>query len=314
MRLVGARVKRVEDPRLITGQSTYVDDLRLVDLLYAAVARSPIAHGRIRGIDVARARAAPGVVAVYTTADLHFDGPLPNAWTLAGVHTSRHDPLCADKVRMVGDPITFVVAESRYVARDAAELVEADYEELPAVVDVERALQPGAATVWDNAPGIEAFRTEVGDKAATEAAFRTAAKTVSLRLVNQRLIPNLIETRGVVARWERAPAADSVVVQPDPAPPGCGAGTSSPRRSSPSPRRPASTTTRGTTGPPSTGPCSWPTTRGCARSSGGSTPGARSSWASASPATSSCPASAPPGRAGASAGRAARCASSPPGR
>jgi carbon-monoxide dehydrogenase large subunit len=205
MRMVGARVKRVEDPRLITGQSTYVDDIRLVDLLYGAVARSPIAHGRIRSIDVSKAKAAPGVVAVYTAQDLTFDGPLPNAWTLAGVHTSRHDPLCADKVRMVGDPIAFVVAESRYAARDAVELVEADYEDLPAVVDPEAALRPGAATIWDNAPGNEAFRTEVGDKAATEAAFRNAPKTVSLRMVNQRLIPNPMETRGVVARWERGP-------------------------------------------------------------------------------------------------------------
>src|SRR5205085_2736787 len=121
MRMVGARVKRVEDPRLITGQATYVDDVRLVDLVYGAVARSPIAHGRIKSIDTSRAKAAPGVVGVYTARDLTFGGPLPNAWSLAGVHTSRHDPLCVEKVRMVGDPIAFVVAESRYAARDAAE-------------------------------------------------------------------------------------------------------------------------------------------------------------------------------------------------
>jgi carbon-monoxide dehydrogenase large subunit len=203
--MVGARVKRVEDPRLITGQSTYVDDIRLVDLLYAAVVRSPIAHGRIKSIDVSQAQAAPGVVAVYTARDLHFDEPLPNSSTMAGVHASRKDPLCAEKVRMVGDPIAFVVAESRYAARDAAELVEADYDELPAVVDVEQALQPGAGVVWDNAPGNEAFRKEVGDKEATEAAFRSAHRTVSLRMVNQRLVPNPMETRGVVARWERGP-------------------------------------------------------------------------------------------------------------
>ena len=205
MRMVGARVKRVEDPRLITGQSTYVDDVRLVDMLYGAVARSPIAHGRIRSIDTSRAKAAPGVVAVYTAEDLTFGGPLPNAWTLAGVHTSRHDPLCKDKVRMVGDPIAFVVADSRYAARDAAELVEGDYEELAAVVDVEKALEQGAAAIWDNAPNNQAFRTEIGDKAATDDAFRRAHKTVSLRLVNQRLIPNPMETRGVVARWDRGP-------------------------------------------------------------------------------------------------------------
>src|SRR5436190_2510544 len=205
MRMVGARVKRVEDPRLITGQSTYVDDVRLVDMLYAAVARSPIAHGRIRGIDTSRAAATPGVVAVYTAKDLKFGAPLPNGYKFAGVHCTRHDPICADKVRMVGDPIAVVVAESRYAARDAADLVEGDYEELPAIVDVEKALEPGAATIWDNAPENQAYRFEVGDKAATDAAFQDAHKTVSLRLVNQRLIPNPMETRGVVAKWERGP-------------------------------------------------------------------------------------------------------------
>jgi carbon-monoxide dehydrogenase large subunit len=204
-RMIGARVKRVEDPRLITGASTYVDDIRLVDMLYAAVARSPIAHGRIKSIDTSRAKAAPGVVAVYTAADLEFGGPLPNAWSLAGVHTSRHDPLCKEKVRMAGDPIAFVVAESRYAVRDAAELIEADYDELPAVVDPEQAMEPGAALVWDNAPNNLAFRTEVGDKSATDDAFKRAHKTVSLRVVNQRLVPNPMETRGVVARWERGP-------------------------------------------------------------------------------------------------------------
>ena len=104
-------------------------------------------------------------MAVYTAQDLRFAGPLPNAWSLSGVHISRADPLCTDKVRMVGDPIALVVAESRYAARDAADLIEVDYEELPAVVDVERALEPGAATIWDNAPGNEAYRVEVGDKA-----------------------------------------------------------------------------------------------------------------------------------------------------
>ena len=97
--------------------------------------------------------------------------------------------------------------------------MEADYDELPAVVDVEQALQPGAGVVWDNAPGNEAFRKEVGDKEATEAAFRSAHRTVSLRMVNQRLVPNPMETRGVIARWEQGQQLYRVVVQPDPAPP-----------------------------------------------------------------------------------------------
>ena len=172
MRMVGARVKRVEDPRLITGQSTYVDDIRLVDLLYAAVVRSPIAHGRIKGIDVSRALAAPGVVAVYTARDLHFDGPLPNASTLAGVHTSRADPLCAEKVRMVGDPIAFVVAESRYARAGRRRPGGGGLRGAAGGGGRRAGPAAGGGIVWDNAPGNEAFRKEVGDKEATEAAFR----------------------------------------------------------------------------------------------------------------------------------------------
>jgi carbon-monoxide dehydrogenase large subunit len=205
-KMVGARVKRVEDPRLITGQSTYVDDLRMVDMLYMAVARSSIAHGRIKKIDTSAARQVPGVVAVYTAEEIgEFAAPIPNAWNLTGVRVTRKYPLASDKVRLVGDPIAIVIAESRYTARDGADLVEGDYEELPAVVDVEQALEQGGAAVWDNAPGNEAFRTEVGDRDATEAAFKNAHLVASLRIVNQRLIPNPMETRGVVARWEQGP-------------------------------------------------------------------------------------------------------------
>jgi len=202
-KMVGARVKRVEDPRLITGAGTYVDDIRMVDMLYGAVVRSPIAHGRIRRIDTKAARERPGVVAVYTAKDLQFAAPLPNAWNLTGIRVTRHDPLATERVRMVGDGVAFVVAESRYGARDAADVVDVDYTELRPVSDPERALRKSAPNVWDNAPGNEAYRTEVGDRAAVDAAFASAFKTVSLRVVNQRLIPTPIETRGVVARWDR---------------------------------------------------------------------------------------------------------------
>jgi carbon-monoxide dehydrogenase large subunit len=205
-KMVGARVKRVEDPRLITGQSTYVDDLRMVDMLYMSVARSPIAHGRVKSIDTSKAERSPGVVAVYTAETIgEFAAGIPNAWNLTGVRITRKFPLASDKVRLVGDPIAIVVATNRYAARDAAELVDADYEELPAVVDVEKALEQGGEPVWDNAPGNEAYRTEAGDKVATEAAFKDAHKVASLRIVNQRVIPNPMETRGVVAKWERGP-------------------------------------------------------------------------------------------------------------
>jgi len=203
--MVGARVKRTEDPRLITGGATYTDDVRLIDALYGAVARSPIAHGRIKSIDTSKAEKVPGVVAVYTAKTIgDFAAPLPNGWNLTGVRATRRYPLAVDKVRMVGDPIAWVVAESRYAARDGADLVEADYEELPAVVDVEGALKSSTA-IWENAPDNMAYRIEVGDKAATDQAFAGAHKTVSLRIVNQRLVPNPMETRGIVAKWDAGP-------------------------------------------------------------------------------------------------------------
>jgi carbon-monoxide dehydrogenase large subunit len=205
MRMVGARVKRVEDPRLITGRSQYTDDVRLVDTLYAAFHRSPIAHGRIRSIDTAPAKRVPGVVAVYTASELgDFAEPIPGGGNITGIQAVRRYPLVRDgKVRQVGDPIALVIAETRYAAKDGAEAIEVDYEELPAVVDMEKALEPNAPKLYDDWRDNVAYRTEVGDRDAVEQAMRGAHKVVGLRIVNQRLVANPMETRGCVASWDQ---------------------------------------------------------------------------------------------------------------
>ena len=188
-KLVGTSIKRKEDPRLITGNGQYLDDIKLPGMAHVAILRSPHAHARIHHIDTSAARALPGVIDVITGADLVDSvNPLPCAFPAGGVenHIPPHRVLAVDRVRYVGDGVAAVVAE----------------DELSAVVDVERALEQGGAPVWDNAPGNEAYRTEAGDKAATEAAFKNAHLVASLRIVNQRLIPNPMETRGAIARYD----------------------------------------------------------------------------------------------------------------
>ncbi|MDR7450191.1 MAG: molybdopterin-dependent oxidoreductase [Armatimonadota bacterium] len=204
--LFGARVRRREDPRLITGRATYTDDLRLPGLTHAVMVRSPHAHARIRAVDTTAARARPGVLAVFTGADLAGKvGAIPTAWLIpnADLRTPPHPPLAVDRVRYVGDAVAVVVAEDRYIARDAAELVRVDYEPLPAVADAEAALRPDAPRLHEEAPGNVAFRwkTAGGDIAA---AFARADAVIRQRFVNQRLIPNAIETRAAVADYRVA--------------------------------------------------------------------------------------------------------------
>src|SRR5690606_19785379 len=136
----GAAIKRKEDPRLITGQGNYTDDIQLPGMVYAVFVRSPHAHARIRSIDTSAARALPGVVAVFTGRDVEGEvTSIPTAWLIpdSNLKTPPHPPLAVDRVRYVGDAVAMVVAESRAIAKDAAELVQVDYEVLPAVVDQE---------------------------------------------------------------------------------------------------------------------------------------------------------------------------------
>ncbi len=198
---LGARVKRREDPRLITGTATYVDDVLLAGLLHVAIVRSPHAHAKITAIATDQARAAPGVVAVWTGEDVRARcGPLPVGPRIREMKVPKRYPLIIDGVaRHVGDPVAAVVATDPGLARDAADLVEVTYEPLPAVTDVEAALQPDATVIHPELATNVCFRLPFGDK--VEETFARADLTVSLRLVQQRLVPSAIETRGVVAQW-----------------------------------------------------------------------------------------------------------------
>jgi carbon-monoxide dehydrogenase large subunit len=197
--LVGSRIKRREDPRLIMGRGTFVDDIQLPRMTYAAILRSPYAHARIRGIDVSKAKALPGVVAVMTGADLQGKN-VPCGWTLPDIKVAPHPALAVGKVRYTGDAVAVVVAEERYIARDALDLIEIDFEPLPVVVDAEKAIQPGAPQLHDEVPNNTTFVWRVGG-GDIDKAFREAEVVVKERIVNQRLIPNAIEPRGMVAQY-----------------------------------------------------------------------------------------------------------------
>src|SRR5436190_18185917 len=200
-RLFGASIKRREDPRLITGKGQFVDDVRVPGTTYAAFVRSPHAHARIARIDASAAKRLQGVVAVYTGKDLVDGGvkPIPTGWLIPNMKIPAHYPLAVDRARYMGDAVAVVIAESPYIARDAAELVEVDYDPLPAVADPAKAVEKGAPAVHDDAPGNVCFRWELGDKGATDKAFSGAAKVVKESFRNHRLIPNAIEPRSALA-------------------------------------------------------------------------------------------------------------------
>ncbi len=207
----GQTVKRVEDASLLVGRGRFVDNVAVAGAAHIAFLRSPYAHARIASVDTAEAAAMPGVLAVYTGAQLLAAGvkPMPKA---AGFQRANGDPpasaarhaLAVDTVRFVGEAVAAVVAESREAARDAIEAVLVDYDELPAVVDPVRATAPGAPVLCPDAPDNVAAEMRHGDAKATEAAFAVAAHTVSLDLVNQRLAPSPMEPRSIVAAFDAA--------------------------------------------------------------------------------------------------------------
>ena len=210
---IGQPVPRIEDPRFITGRGRYVDDFDLPQQCHGVAVMSPHAHARIKRIDTAKAKAAPGVLAVLTAADAAADKlggfapPMPeDMGGPKGFRTVRVI-LEGSKVRTVGDRVAFVVAETATQARDAAELIEIDYEPLPAVVGVEDAIKPGAAAVWDEAPNNIAFTLMMGNKDATDAAFAKGAHVVSLKLQNTRITANSIEPRAAIGQYH--PDSDS---------------------------------------------------------------------------------------------------------
>lgn len=206
---VGARVKRVEDYRFLTGKGRYTDDMNRPGQTYAYILRSPHAHAKINGIDTSEAEKAPGVLAVITGADMEADGigSLPCGWLIHSKDGSPmkeppHRPLATDKVRYVGDHVAVVVAETPAQAKNAAELIAVDYEELPAVVAPAAAPEAGVA-VHDDAPDNVCYDWEWGDKAKTDEAFAKAHHIAKLDLVNNRLVPNAMEPRAAIGEYDR---------------------------------------------------------------------------------------------------------------
>lgn len=205
----GQAIRRKEDERFITGRGRYTDDIHLEGEACLYLFRSPYAHGRICRLDVEASRNAPGVVAVYTSADLSAAGvrdvpgaDMPPSSLTEAKPALRQPPLARERIRYVGEPVVGIVAESLVAARDAAELIELDVEELDAVVSPTAALEAGAPTVHERVPGNRLGTLEHGDRAATEAAFAKAARTVDIEIVNNRLAPTALEPRGCVASFD----------------------------------------------------------------------------------------------------------------
>jgi carbon-monoxide dehydrogenase large subunit len=212
--MLGQRVKRVEDRRLITGEGRYVDDIKLQSMVYCAILRSPYAHANIRSIDTSAAKAMPGVLDVMVGADIPYN-PLPMAWPAggsAGIQNNVNTPraLATDSVKWTGEGVAAVIAETPELAQDALEAIIVDWEPLPTVVDAEKATQPGAPQLHENAPNNVVFEWSVGDKSGTGGAIDTAEVVVRQRIVNQRLIPNPMETRGDIGWYN--PGTDEYTI------------------------------------------------------------------------------------------------------
>ncbi len=202
--MIGARIQRREDPKLITGHGNFIDDVNLVNMAHMSVVRSPHAHARIRSIDTSAAMASKGVVAVLTAADFKpvIGGPLPvtNSFVADKKQVPEQFPIAADEVAYAGEPVAVVVADDRYLADDAAQLVVVDYEPLPAVMDIEKAMEPGSPLVKSDRPD------NIGWDAAfpggdIDAAFAEADVVLKQRIGQQRVFPTAMETRGCVADY-----------------------------------------------------------------------------------------------------------------
>ncbi len=206
---MGQPVPRREDKRFITGTGRYVDDIAAHGSAHAVVVRSPHAHANVRSVDISAAQPAAGVLAVLTAADAHEDGlgglgirALPPGFGGPDAVWPMRPLLAADRVRYVGDPVALVIAETIEAAKDAAELVDATYEILPAAATVDAAVTVDAAALWDDAAGNVSFRHEVGDAKAVEAVMASAAHVVEISVVNNRLSANPIEPRGALGDYD----------------------------------------------------------------------------------------------------------------
>ncbi|MGH7302368.1 MAG: xanthine dehydrogenase family protein molybdopterin-binding subunit, partial [Candidatus Rokuibacteriota bacterium] len=204
---IGQGIKRVEDVRLLRGRGRYLDDVSIPGQTHAVILRSAHAHARIRGIDSGAARRAPGVLAVFTGADVEGLGTM--TMTLkrkrpdgSPMFARPHRGLTRDRARYVGDPVAMVVAETRAQAEDAADLVQIDYEPLPSVTATADATQPGAAPVWDECPDNVCSIFESGDRAATDAVFAKAHRIVRRRYVITRVHAQFMEPRGSLGVYD----------------------------------------------------------------------------------------------------------------
>lgn len=214
---IGAPVRRTEDKRFLTGRGNYLDDINVAGQTYAYFARSPHAHAKINGIDKDSALSMPGVVAVLTGADWVDAGLglLGCAWMIHSKDGSEmkqpvRTPLATASVQFVGEPVAAIIAETADQARDAAEALAVDYQPLPSVTDLRAAVGPEAPQLHECAPGNLCYEWEIGDQAATDAAFEAADRVVSIDLVNNRLVPNPIEPRAALARFD--PATDEITL------------------------------------------------------------------------------------------------------
>ncbi|MGB8998122.1 MAG: molybdopterin cofactor-binding domain-containing protein, partial [Pseudolabrys sp.] len=208
---VGQGVSRFEDPRLIRGGGRYTDDIKLPGMAHGVVLRSPYAHAKIKSIDITAAKAAPGVLAVLTAADVKAAGygdlPVPGGLKRRDgtpMYKTRYPILAEDRVRWVGDYVAFVVAETLAQAQDATELIQVDYEELPAITSTAEAPKPGAPRVWEDCPDNICFVELIGDRAAVDAAFSRASHIVRHRFVINRVTAATMEPRGAIGDYNAA--------------------------------------------------------------------------------------------------------------
>jgi carbon-monoxide dehydrogenase large subunit len=207
--IIGQPVLRKEDMRFLTGAGQYTSDVVMPRQTYAYFLRSPHAHATIRSIDLSKAKGSPGIVGIFTGADLTGVNGLPCGWLITGtdgkpMNEPPHPVLAQGKVRYVGDPVAVVIAETIDQAKDAAEQIVVDYDVLPAVVEAVDALKAGAPQLHEQAPGNKCYTWALGDKSAVDAAFAKAAHVTKLDIVNNRLVPNAIEPRAAVASYNRA--------------------------------------------------------------------------------------------------------------